>query len=879
MSGDQILRRKGWKSLGVAARSGFAIISMAVVVAFATGQWSAARVNDMRRAQTLQDEVEIVSAIVRFRVALFEEEVQWVLLRNEAEVAGGRDRLTITDDLQTSIDATDTAERHIPADARPVDRSDLERLRNTCEFGKVGPGQIGVRFADLQVAADTGVATARRRAEQRAYEIGAPEVATKLKFIDDLDDLFLVSADMTRGVMSAWYGDPIELDLARSQLAASSEQFKSLAVALLDSAERPNVVRWRKVVTSAPAFDLEAERLATGALVSFVVNGATRPDLSSLSEGSDRAVAIGAWIPAAADQIVEMAHDKLADAKTKAIVGVALSIVIVAAVTLFSLLFARSLVRPLRALAAASKRVVAGDLAIEPLALAGPAEVVEATDAFNLTLETFRLIEAKARALAVTDLDAEVLRQPLPGRVGESLSRSVDVLSESLSARETLEERLGHEATHDSLTGIENRAAAIETLRLALSRSATTPGSVAVVFVDLDNFGAINDTLGHVTGDLVLQRVAKAMSSALVGSASVARIGGDEFLVIGEGLDGPLEAFELAERAMRAVKTPVDLPHQQVIVEASAGVALQEPVDTTTAILRRADISLYRSKRNAPGTIQMFDDSLRAEIDERLDIEDGLRMALLSGDQLRLEYQPVLNAWTGKPVSAEALLRWERPGRGFVPPDKFIQIAELTGLIIDIDRWVITAALTELATWPADPRTRTLSLAINVSGRHLVNAHFVDNLTEALERTGADPTRLILEITETVLVMDLELMTERLGSIRDMGIRVAIDDYGTGFTSLAHVRSLPIDELKIDKSFVRGLETGMDSHELIKMICGLARLLDVDTVGEGVERESDVETLRSLGCTNVQGYHFSRSLPPGAFREWLGEHSASIAPH
>lgn len=862
------------RGLGVVGRASLGILAVAIIVSSATGQWAASRVYDMRRARLLETNAVALSAIETFRVALFEEEVQWALLRNESEVAGGNDRLVISEDLRAAIETTDSAERKIPRDQRPFDTSDLERLRTTCEFGKIAPGQIGVRFADLQRAADERVATARRNAERRAYELGAPEIATKLNFINDLDELFVVSADMTRGVMSAWYGDPIELELARSQLAASSERFRSLAVGLLDNAERPNVVQWRTVVTSAPGFDLEAERLATGARKSFVVPGADRPDLSTLREGTDRAVSIGSWVPEAARDVVSSAHAQLDAHETRAIVGVVLSVLIFATVCIIAIVFARSLVRPLRALATASQRVVAGDLAIEPLRLKGPAEVVEASEAFNLTLETMRLIEQKARALAVADLDAEVLRQPLPGRVGESLSRSVDVLSESLAARETLEARLGYEATHDNLTGIENRASAIDRVQVALSRSATIDGSVAVVLIDLDNFGAMNDAFGHVAGDAVLRHVAHAMSSALEGRATVARVGGDEFVVIAEGVANAGEGLELAERAMRALQTPIELPHNLVIVEASAGVALQEPVDTTADLLRRADISVYRAKRNEPGTIRVFDDQLRAEISERHSIEEGLRVALSSEGQLRLEFQPVVNAWNSKPVSAEALLRWERPGVGLVPPDKFIQIAEMTGLILDVDRWVLATALRELASWPSDPLTRTLSMAVNVSGRHLVNAHFVENLEHALDSTGADPTRLILEITETVLVMDLELVSERLRAIRELGVRIAIDDYGTGFTSLAHVRSLPIDELKIDKSFVQGLQDGMDNHELIKMICGLARLLDVDTVGEGVELAADVETLRSLGCTNVQGYYFSRSLTPVALREWLSERAA-----
>ena len=335
-------------------------------------------------------------------------------------------------------------------------------------------------------------------------------------------------------------------------------------------------------------------------------------------------------------------------------------------------------------------------------------------------------------------------------------------------------------------------------------------------------------------------------------------------------------ALDIASRVINAVKRPIEVPEGIITCEASAGVALNEPGDNSLALLRRADLAVYRAKRLHPGTVQVFDAAMKAEIAEREEIEDGLRSALADGDQFVLEFQPIVSALNGLAVGAEALIRWNHPRYGRIAPDKFIGVAEQSNLINDVDRWVLRHALGVLASWADDPVMATLTMSVNVSGRHLVNALFMDDLKNALAATGANPRRLMVEITETVLVMDLSLMNERLVEIRGLGIRVAVDDYGTGFTSLAHVRCLPIDELKIDQSFVRELRQGTDNVEFVRMICGLARLIDVEIVAEGVENETAAQVLRSLGCNSLQGYLFARSMPNGEFREWIHER---IEPH
>ena len=863
-------------SVGVAQRVILGVAVVVIIVAAATSHFAFDRVRDMNMARVLQQEARISAAINGFRAAMFAEEVEWVLARNHEVHAEPGAVANPNIDLDAAQKRTDTALVAIPVDRRPVLDDELDRLRQTAEVGEISPNQIAERFGLLDLASAREANRSEEAARRTAIALGELEIANEVESIQLFSELFATAADTERSLLQLWYAVAVDVDLARTTLAADRNRFDALADDLSSRPDSPETADWRSIVESAPTFDTAVAQILAGAHQSFVLPKAQFPDVDVLSQGTRRAADLGGLIRAISERVVERSNERFETARRDAFVTTLTATGIVAAVAAASWSFARSIVRPLRSLTLASARVVAGDLAVEPLPLRGPAELVDACEAFNITLENLRLIEMKARAMARADLEAPIMRQPLPGRVGESMTRSVEVLSRSLHESEALEARLSFQATHDSLTGIANRAAAIQALGDALHRRSPRPGTVAAIFVDLDDFGAVNDSFGHGVGDVVLRCVAAHVLADVRGCAFVSRIGGDEFLVLAEGVDGVEVALDIASRVINAVKRPIEVPEGIITCEASAGVALNEPGDNSLALLRRADLAVYRAKRLHPGTVQVFDAAMKAEIAEREEIEDGLRSALADGDQFVLEFQPIVSALNGLAVGAEALIRWNHPRYGRIAPDKFIGVAEQSNLINDVDRWVLRHALGVLASWADDPVMATLTMSVNVSGRHLVNALFMDDLKNALAATGANPRRLMVEITETVLVMDLSLMNERLVEIRGLGIRVAVDDYGTGFTSLAHVRCLPIDELKIDQSFVRELRQGTDNVEFVRMICGLARLIDVEIVAEGVENEAAAQVLRSLGCNSLQGYLFARSMPNGEFREWIHER---IEPH
>lgn len=402
------------------------------------------------------------------------------------------------------------------------------------------------------------------------------------------------------------------------------------------------------------------------------------------------------------------------------------------------------------------------------------------------------------------------------------------------------------------------------------------------MFIDLDDFKRVNDTYGHAVGDEVLRATARRMSDVARGGDLLARIGGDEFLLVAEDLAGLTEASTLAERIVDALLSPICVDDMEFHVGACAGIAIAQDGDDPLTLLRNADLAAYTAKRRGPGGIDVYDEALQRKLVERAEVEDALAVALRSDDQLRLEYQPIVDATTGELASAEALLRWDRPGHGRVRPDAFIPIAEASKLIIEIDRWVLNAATAQLAAWSEMPDFEDVSVSINVSGRHILDPKFVSTVEQAIELSGCRADRLIVEVTETVLVDDLARAATQLAALRELGVRVAVDDFGTGYTSLAHLRSLPIDEIKIDRSFVSGLPDATDDHRLIQIVCDLARHLGVPIVAEGVETEAQRDMLEEIGCQMLQGYLFSASMRPDALAEWTGERhrrtAADLAP-
>ena len=494
------------------------------------------------------------------------------------------------------------------------------------------------------------------------------------------------------------------------------------------------------------------------------------------------------------------------------------------------------------------------------------------SEAFNDLVNNLRLMEAQTRALSECAFDDPVLSEPLPGRLGRALHESVAVLSGSILERDALQHRLVHQATHDALTGLHNRASTVEFLGQALARAQRSGATLAALFVDLDDFKRANDTHGHGVGDAILRQIGERLGAAARRGDFVARLGGDEFLVISEGLDDPSGATVLAESLLVAVGTPVEVQGLTVTVGASVGVALarQDASDEPSQLLARADLAVHRAKAAGSGRVEVYDESLQGALLERAAVEQDLHAALdAGGDGLFLLYQPVVDARSGALRSVEALVRWERRGASLCQPGDFIPAAEQSDLIIRLDRWVLATALAQLARW-SDPDYAQLSIAVNISGRHLLSGQLSRHVEAAVAASRIAPGRLILEVTETVLLADMAMVAAELERLRALGIRVAIDDFGTGYTSLAHLQRLVVDELKIDRSFIEQL-SGDGESPLVRMVTELGHQLGVSVVAEGIETDDQLALLREIGCDALQGFFIGRPLTLELLERWRVE--------
>jgi diguanylate cyclase (GGDEF)-like protein len=426
------------------------------------------------------------------------------------------------------------------------------------------------------------------------------------------------------------------------------------------------------------------------------------------------------------------------------------------------------------------------------------------------------------------------------------------------------------------LTGLPNRALFLDRLGLALSRFERRPGLAAVFFLDLDYFKVVNDSLGHSSGDQVLVAVADRLQHSLRDGDTAARLGGDEFAVLCDDLVDEGEALQIAERLGEAIAArPVALAGRDLVVTASIGVAFathsgQRP----ESLLRDADAAMYRAKERGRARYELFDAAMRARAVARLETEAALRDAL-DHEQLSLAYQPEVLLADGSLVGAEALLRWQpaAPVAGMqdgVTPSEFIAVAEETGLIVPIGGWALREACRHLAHWREIAADRApMTVSVNLSGRQLARPELPDTVEEALSTYGLPPHALCMEITESVLMEDIDVAVSALKSLKAIGVAVAVDDFGTGYSSLAHLRQFPVDILKIDHSFVAGLGRNPEDAAIVRAVLALARTLDLAVVAEGVERAEQLYELQALGCERAQGHLFSEPLSEPAFAELL----------
>lgn len=443
----------------------------------------------------------------------------------------------------------------------------------------------------------------------------------------------------------------------------------------------------------------------------------------------------------------------------------------------------------------------------------------------------------------------------------EDLKRINAALESEIIERRQAEERAHALATRDSLTGLMNRRSLTEGLERAIIRSARHGQRLALLFLDLDKFKSINDTMGHNAGDELLMQVAERINHAVRGSDIVARLGGDEFVVMMEALPSYTAAAEVARKIITALGKPFQLTSQSVKTSASVGISLY-PQDGATmqALMRSADLAMYHAKQERRGTIQFFHEELNARMLERSRLEQELQHAL-ENDEFELYYQPKVEARTGRVAGVEALLRWHHPRLGTLSGGDFIPTAAETGQLVPIGEWVISAACAQARLW----RDRgidfpSIPIAVNVAIPQLY-ADLPDVIYRELRRHDVPPSSLQLEITESLLIEDLEKASSVLREISESGITIAIDDFGTGYSSLSVLKTLPIDILKIDQSFVRDLGKDLSDNAIVAAIVNMARALALRVVAEGVETHEQTDILRDLGCDEHQGYYYSRPLP------------------
>lgn len=444
------------------------------------------------------------------------------------------------------------------------------------------------------------------------------------------------------------------------------------------------------------------------------------------------------------------------------------------------------------------------------------------------------------------------------------------VVVRDITDRRLLEQQLTHQALHDPLTGLANRALLSEQVTAARSRSRRRNTNIAVLFMDLDNFKVVNDTLGHAAGDTLLVTVAKRIKGCLRTSDTAARLGGDEFAILLEDITDQDEHLSVADRIMTAVRTPILINGTEASVGASIGIALSSnSVDSPEDLLRNADVAMYRSKKDGKNRYTVYEDAMHAAVIHRSRIEAELRSAIMN-KELAVHYQPIIDLSTRRVVAMEALLRWDHPRKIDIGPAEFIPIAEEADLIRELGGFVLDKAITQAAVWKKTHLSgQPFAMSVNISGRQFMDSGFVDTVADSCHESGYPPNDLILEITESTMLINTGTTVRKLEEIRDLGVKLAIDDFGTGYSSLSYLNKFPIDILKIDRSFIEDINSGAEGAAMAKAIISMSQTLHFTTIAEGVETAGQVRMLCELGCTWGQGYLISKPLTVGEMDRFL----------
>lgn len=597
--------------------------------------------------------------------------------------------------------------------------------------------------------------------------------------------------------------------------------------------------------TVTPAVDVsEPMRLLPTGVVTFL-NGFERVRMLSVLERQ-----LSAEFAAGAEELEADANRRLLRIM---VAGLGLAVL----TGTVSVLTIRSINRPLQSLLERARQITDGSLDTERPP-GGPSDINMVHAALDEMTANLQTVTDQAEALSAGRLDDEVFDRQVVGSLGSSVHGSVARLR-SMTAR------LEHEATHDSLTGLPNRAAVIAFLERSLTGPVDNRESLAVVMLDLDGFKQANDNMGHLVGDEVLCQVANRLRNR-AGAHFVARLGGDEFMIILAGPDAAELVMPVATTAVSAISEPMSLSCGLFDVLASAGVVETGFGEwlTPSEVLRRADLAMYEAKADSPGEVVRFDQRLHDSLLATTQLSGELHQAL-GRDEFRLHLQPIVETGTGRTSGYEALIRWDSPTRGAVSPTLFIGVAEQSELITHIDTWVIRRSAEILAGWQADPTMAHLTLSINVSARHLSRPDLPTEIAAGIDLYGLPADRYVIEITESQLIPNLARAEDNLRRLKEIGVRLAIDDFGTGYASVAHLRRVAFDRLKIDQSFLAHLSDATD-RSLASLLVSLGRDLELEVVAEGIETPVQMQWATEAGCTHAQGYWLGRPQPAETVR-------------